>query len=231
MKSIKFFLLLFLVGLFTTDSNSQTKKTEYVIQVATYASVKAFDKHYAALQPLEDHGMVVQTQADKKVYAYLLDTYGNFTSKAKAKQKLKSIQKLSGFKSAYVKGVQSDYSREKTLAEYSASKKPKVVAVNIPKQLPSEFTAKGGRIATTKYRIQLGCFGEMKSTKELASAYNLSNYEQANIKKFMTHDFTNVDGDVCRRYYFGNFATKADANKRKAAMEKASGGILKVVKK
>ena len=102
--------------------------------------------------------------------------------------------------------------------------------------LPDEYTSKGGTIdltpkaAPAKYKIQLGAFKTMRTDDYIADQYGLTDLEKENTDRLLSYDFTKADGKVLRRYYFGEYDSKADAIVKKKALEKKTNRKLLLVK-
>ncbi|MEL6925918.1 MAG: hypothetical protein AAFO94_17885, partial [Bacteroidota bacterium] len=71
----------------------------------------------------------------------------------------------------------------------------------------------------------------MKSAEAIGKAYGLTKWETANIHRVVSHDFTKVDEEVCRRYYYGKYDSKAKARQARKKLEKKTGRRLMVVKR
>ena len=230
MNAIKLFALVAFTCFSILEGISQSN-TEYVIQVAVYSSNEIFNENSSKLQPLYKYGIVEKvTRKDGSVKAFLRDFYGNYSTKSKANQILKSVKKQKGFKSAYVNNANKRLTYKAPTVKFVDNEVQlsyKLAAPSksvVPKNVPKEFDAKGGM-----YKIQLGCFSSRKTADEIASTYNLSTYERNRINKLITHDFISLNGEVCRRYFYGPIYSEDAANKKKAKMEKASDSELSII--
>ena len=98
---------------------------------------------------------------------------------------------------------------------------------------PAELVKKVNKVSKTdkgNFKIQLGVFSERKSLNAIAKHFGLSASEKADLKKQLSHDFIKIDGKVCRRYFYGGFETKADADAKKSELEAKSNMEFTVVR-
>lgn len=230
MNAIKLFAVIAITCFSIMEGTSQTN-SEYVVQLAVYSSNENFNNNAAKLQPLFKYGVVEKvTRKDGSVKAFLRDFYGNYATKLKASQVLKSVKKQKGFTSAYVNTANKRLTYKSPTVKFVDNevqlsyKLGTPIKAVVPKNIPQEFEAKGGL-----YKIQLGCFSSEKTDDELAASFNLSNYEKSQISKLITYDFISLNGEVCRRYFYGTYYSKDTAEKKKAQMEKASDSELSIV--
>lgn len=231
MNIIKLCALVVLICLSFQQGISQSSNSEYVIQLAVYSSNETFNENSSKLRPLFKHGIVEKvTLKDGSVKAFLRNFHGNYLTKAKANQVLKSVKKEKGFQSAYVNNANKRLKYKTPTVKlvdnevqlsYQLGTASKSIA---PKVIPDEFDAKGGL-----YKIQLGCFSSRKTADEIVATYDLTNYEKSRINKLITHDFISLNGEVCRRYFYGPFFSRVAAEKKKAKMEKASDSDLSII--
>ena len=109
----------------------------------------------------------------------------------------------------------------------------KSVAKTDSKKTPAELVSKVEKKPIPKkgnFKIQLGVFSERKSLNYIAKHFGLSESEKAGLKKELSHDFIKIDGKVCRRYFYGAFETKADADTKKKELEAKSNMKFTVVR-
>ena len=101
-------------------------------------------------------------------------------------------------------------------------------------QKPSEYTTKGGTIAepedSGQYKIQLGAFKEMKNIPYLAKSYGFGEVDEQSVDDLLSYDFTNINGKVYRRYYYGHYDSKSEALMALKYLEKKSKQKLMLVK-
>jgi len=227
---MKFLTLLFIVASFATKSFAQEEDRSFVIQVATYDSWEAMakdEKKFYQPTGTADNNFFAE-KVGNRIKVYLFDSYqgswSSFYPGTHADNVLATVKENPNWKGAFRKknvGNNLKYYGE-VFNEYKNN------------ELPEEYSSKGGSIASTpstsSYRIQLGVFNEEKSVDHIAASYGLSETDKEKSSSLISHDFTTVKKEVCRRYYFGEFKNKADALKKKKALEKNTKRKLLVVK-
>jgi len=227
MKLIKSISILLFFILFTYESFAQEDK-RYVIQLATYSSMDAFVKEKDKY-PASDQVWVEKIGKTVKVYLLHYDGQYDDYSLFYPGESLENASKWTKkeFKGAFRR---SDVKKDNLKMAYEIFKEYKDKKVR-----PSEYTSKGEPTEidvekSSKYKIQLGVFQEQKSLDYIADNYGLSNFEKNKVEEFLTHDFKKVKKVICRRYFFGDFDTKASALAKMKAMEKKTKRKLLLVR-
>jgi len=240
MKTVKSLLLLMLFSLVLTTSFAQEVKIpdhslpggvdpEFAIQLATYGSQKALDNNLPVLRALDsgsDEHLFLSHKVGNKIKVYLVGKYGSFYPSTEMIDATRKVKSTKGFEDAFLKLVNDDLSSFKPIL---------VNTVVDPYEKVEELTAKGGSADEAaeemKYKVQLGVFSDVQSPSHLAKAYGLTKWEESNIERVVSHDFTKVDEEVCRRYYYGAYKNKRDAKTAKRKLEKKTGRKLILVKR
>ena len=103
---------------------------------------------------------------------------------------------------------------------------------------PTQYSVKSNTTANIshtnkkgRYRIQLGVFSGTKSGSALDRSFGFTKLGMDNFRDVITHDFKRIDGTVCRRYYYGFFNSRSDAEAMMRDLESVSGKDLMVVRK
>jgi len=240
MKTVKSLLILMLLSFTFSASFAQEVKIpdhnlpggvdpEYAIQLATYRSQKALDNNLPVLGALDtgsDEHLYLSQKVGNKIRVYLVGKYGSFYPSTEMIDATRKVKSTKGFEDAFLKLVNDELSSFKPIL---------VNTVADPYEKVEELTAKGGSaveaVEEMKYKIQLGVFSDEQSPSHLAKAYGLTKWEEKNIERVVSHDFTKVDEEVCRRYYYGTYRNKRDAKAAKKKLEKKTGRTLMMVKR
>ena len=225
MKKLKLLFVPFLCLFIISDIFSQSEKSGF-IQLVSYGS----------WEQLAQSEQGFTAQLNKVDWPYTVYTEENvYTEKAgkwvrvylrhngwQPNELLRTI-KASSFNSAFHKS-NVDFT---DLTDYRT-------AVRMHEGKPSQYSIKGITAANTSgngpYKIQLGVFTEMKSNDYIANSYGFSKLEKDNIHSLLSYDFTKIKNKVCRRYFYGNFDSKAEAEAKRRILESRSKNKLLVVK-
>lgn len=221
--------LMMLVAFILLSSSQVAAQETNAIQLAAYSSwdqlMKNEDQFNAQLQQVEWPGVMydeqnVYTQVGAKLIKVYLLHYGSEEGKL-----LAALRKTDYFKGAFNKQALNITN----LRNYR-------MAIDERTNIPTEYTAKGGEVpaeSTTEeevmYRIQLGVFMARKSVQDLAQSYGLSEANPSVLANKLTYDFVKVNGKVCRRYFYGTYSNKAQAEAMMRYLEKESNRELAVV--
>jgi len=222
MKTTKpFWLLAICFSFFQTEVRSEVFHY-YVIQLAQYSDAQTFEANQATFNVELGSGdnYVMSEKIGEEVFVYLMDGKNYFVGGDRIQTVLAEVKTVDGFEQAFQRPAPNDYSKLQVV-----DRNPKAVSV---KTAPSEFSTKGNN--ASKYTIQLGVFSQMKSPEQMAKTFGLTNWEQHNFDRVISQDFTKVENKICRRYFFGSYATEAEAVKQLVKMEQESGETLKIVK-
>lgn len=231
MRTTKFLSLLCFALLLTFNSKAQENDQSYMIQLATFSSWAHFAKQeqdfYVPTGTADNN--IYAEQIDGRIKVYLFDTYegsiADFYPGEHLDKVLEIVRSHDHFKGAFRKPAKSIYE----LTPYG-----EVFEKYRNEELPDLLTAKGGSTVANPtsglYKVQLGAFKTQKGYDYIAENYGLNNTDKAKLESLMSHDFTKVKKDVCRRYYFGQYNSKSEAIAKKKALEKATKRKLMVVK-
>jgi len=240
MKTVKSLLILMLFSFTFSASFAQEVKIpdhnlpggedpEYAIQLATYRSQKALDDNLHVLRALDsgsDEHLYLSQKVGNKIKVYLVGKYGSFYPSSEMIDATRKVKSTKGFEGAFLKLVNDELSSFQPIL---------INTVADPYGKVEELTAKGEsaveEVKEKKYKIQLGVFSDVLSTSHLAKAYGLTKWEEANIARVVSYDFTKVDEEICRRYYYGAYKNKRDARTAKRKLEKKTGRKLMMVKR
>jgi hypothetical protein len=232
MKTTHLFPILFLCLFSYINSYAQEGDKAYVIQLATYDNWEDFANNEQAFYTntgTADNNIFAE-EIGNRVKVYLLDSYQGgveyFYAGSHLDKVLKTVKNNPNFKDAFRR---SDVDFQNLIYYGDVFEKYK------NNKTPTEYTSKGTNInATTstgaKYKIQLGVFKEWKSLDFIADQYGLKQVDQNKATTLLSHDFTKVKNNVCRRYYYGEYNNKEAATAKMKALENASKRKLLLVK-
>ena len=227
MSAVKILLpFVFLIS-FVNNSFSQSQDKAYAIQLAAYKSwdqfaenksnfITHFNKIDFPSSAFNENDIYVEKTA-KWIKVYLI------------KDEFQSLKVLMAIKGSpyFANSFRSNKLDLASLYKYKT-------AYDIHEKRPEAFAVKGGRIAAPtkveKYKIQLGVFNEEKSLTDLANKFGVKIYDQQSFIKGISHDFVRVKNKVHRRYYYGGFSNKTEAETEKKQLEKECGKQFLVVK-
>ena len=229
MKISKILFLIFVLSICNFHSIAQEEDQSFVIQLATFGSWEDFANHevefYANTGTADNNIYAEKTGGLVKVYLFdsQQGTRAYFYPGDHADKVLKTVRKNPNWKGAFRKNSIGD-----DLTYYGD-------VFNKYKKdgLPDEYTAKGGAIAPAsndRFKIQLGVFKQEKLIDHIAESYGLNDSDKTNISILLSHDFTKVKKDICRRYYFGEYQSKEAALAKKKELEKKTKRKLMIVK-
>ncbi len=213
-------------------------KNAFVIQLTTFGSRKEFEENVdgvnARLKEINLSNVGIYTgEADGLTKVYLFHhPQGKdgppefFTAGPQAEQVLRTLKGSPYFRNAFRR---SDVNKRSTYDYNSLDNKYYPLR-------PTEYAARGPAVNTSNsstgpYKIQLGVFSERKTKVTLDRSFGFSKLGMKNFGDLLSHDFTNVNGKVYRRYYYGSFGSHADALADKQALERMSNQKLVIVKK
>ena len=227
MRLIQILSILLLFTFFSGQTNAQEDK-RYVIQLSTYGSWEAFvndkDRYPAADQ-------VWAEKVGKIIKVYLLHYNGEYDD-YDLFYPGEHLDNAYSWTSKEYKGAfrRSDVKKENLKMAYEIFKEYEEKG-----KIPSGYSTKGGdkninASQSGNYKIQLGVFKEQKSLDYIADNYGLSESEKKSAEKLLTYDFKKVKNVICRRYFFGNFDTKASALAKMKTLEKKANKKLVLLK-
>ncbi len=229
--------MLFLFCFSTQDSFAQVEDKSYVIQIATFSSWDAMAKKqeifYANTGTADNY--IFAEKVGKRIKVYLFDSSqgdaSRFYTRKRLNEVLKVVKANPNFKDAFPRSEGVNFEN----LTYYADAANKATEKNYPQEFSQDFTAKGVASSDDSgsewYKVQLGVYKEAKSMDFIAHNYGFTGVNKDHVEDFVSHDFTRVNKNICRRYYFGNYNSKAMAMLKKKELEKSSKRKLMVVKR
>ena len=209
-----------LLSVFILSLNAQNigNKT-FVITIAT---LEKFKGDYENFKTLNKYGNIFHktySNGITKVFLQKLDK-SNFLNKEEVMKVLKVIKKDRKFRSAFI------YELETANSFYSPNLQVKdqelVISVKLnPNMSDVELKSKAVEdknptpyvTTASKYWIQIGCFKETKTKKELITEYELTRKDEIRSQK----------SEDCNKYFLGVFNSLDDAMLRLKALTKCEG--------